>query len=300
MDGKENARQRFGKLPVSKKIQLITAAVVTVALLFALPAFAWLNFQRRIVKIQKIDTPNPLFLSAAHREDSVCFEIDGIDADEVFVDGYGSPILDAHGDEQNISYKDYVFSVTGEAVGKFTIQLAYTTNNAFTFEVYAADELTERPAIASGVPVDFVTYTLTGRTVDGMPELTAAKYHPDAEASDVLYYRINRSISENQAVIGSGGVYVGRYLNSTDGTAADDDALGIYLDKAYGTYGNVQSDAMAVYWQARNVSAFPGESNPNKVAFSRHFILRIKWEPGTLNNSAKETDIVYIAVKATG
>ena len=53
-----------------------------------------------------------------------------------------------------------------------------------------------------------------------------------------------------------------------------------------------------IYWQATGVKAIPGRNNPDKETFYRHFILRVSWPQGSLNNTDKETDIIYISVKA--
>ena len=134
-------RDYYKSLPKSKQVQFTVAAASTVLLLTALPVVAWFSYQRGIVKLQKIQSPNTLVLSAAHREDCVNFEINGINADENALDGYGNPIV-VNEKNQKITHKDYVFAVSGTAVDKFIIQLAYTTNNPFTYEIYAADEVT--------------------------------------------------------------------------------------------------------------------------------------------------------------
>ena len=273
------------------KTQLVVALLLTVALLVAIPVAAWFANRREIVKLQRISSPNSLFLSAAHREDSQCFEINGIDADELVVDGYGNKILDLDGKEQKITHKDYVFCVTGDSVDKFMIQLAYTTNNPFTYEVYAAEELRTNPRI-SGVAVDYVDYEYKGIGVTGMPEITDAPVSPSTH----LYYRIDTSVTEG----GAAGKYNGRYLNLVN-TSSGPDANGTYHEQTYDEYSSskVHHDAEPVYWQATNVSAIPGQSNPNKLNFSRNFILRVSWNESELDNTLKETDIVYITVKAT-
>ena len=90
-----------------------------------------------------------------------------------------------------------------------------------------------------------------------------------------------------------------QFLNSINGGL---DANNNYLDKSYGSYTtHIQTDAKPVYWQATNVSAFPGVTNSNKKPFSRHFILRVRWPAGELDNTDKETDIIYItASRSTG
>ena len=284
-----------------KKNQLVAAVALTLALAIVLPVFAWFTNQKKAAEMYKIEYPNTLFLNAAHREDCTNFEINGINADEVLTDYWKHPIL-YNGSEQKITSKYYVFNVTGDSIDKFTIQLAYTTNNPFTYELYAAKELSEEPSQTSGTEVNFVEYSLTGETVDGMPSLSGESYHINARPPDIMYYQIDTSVTEGYPE-GEGpytpGRYYGRYLNSTDGTDADRDPQNSYYEMAYSDYSNTHQDAKPVYWQATNVSAFPGSGNPNKLAFSRHFILKVKWNAGELKNTQKETDIIYISVKAT-
>ncbi len=293
--------KKFKNLSVSQRVELVAAVLLTLGLLLAIPIIAWFSYQREIIKMQKVKTPNVLYLSAAHREDSVNFNVKGIDADEVLVDGMGVPILDESGKEQKITHKDYVFCVTGDSVDKFTLQLAYTTNNPFEYEVWAAKELTESEVVrVSGQEFDYVEYELTDQGVIGMPEVQGEEYHTDLTSPTKLYYQRDYSVTDGGAAVG--GKYTGIYRNlspSSSGSNQDAISTGPYHNLTYDNYTSVQKDAEPVYWQALNVSAFPSGTNANKEAFSRHFILRVKWLPGALDNSSKETDILYITVKAT-
>lgn len=285
------------KLSVGRKIQLVAALLVTIALIIALPTIAWFGYKREIFKLQKVDSPNKLYLSAAHREDSMNFLIDGINADEFELDAYGNKVKDNQGNDKKITHKDYVFCVTGESVDEFMIQLAYTTNNPFSYEVYAAKELGERPAGISGTEKDYLEYVVTGVGVDGMPVVVGPEYHTDAPVGSYLFYKIDPTVTADGAV---NGKYAGTYLNRISGSGTvGEDADQSYHEKTYGGYNKVHHDAEPIYWQATRLKAFPGETNANKKPFSRHFIIRVKWEAGELNNTEKETDIVYITVKAT-
>lgn len=283
----------FKSLSITQKVQLVVAFIITVVLFISAPTMAWFSYQRRIAKIMKIESPNVLYLNSAHREDAVNFEVKGINADEKIVDDYGNTVLYntsgivdmEHGEPKNITHKDFVFNVTGEAVDTFTIQLAYTTNNPFTYELYAANEYTSSQAashkMANGEAV-LVEYKLTQTTLNSeLPAISGTQYNLDVTPPDSLYYMIDTACRDSKA---TSGKYVGRYLNKSSDT--------------YPGYSNVQENAYPTYWQAIGVEAFPGDDNPDKTPFSRHFILRVKWSEGELDNSAKETDIIYITVKA--
>ena len=296
--------EKFKELSVSRRVQLVAALVVTIALLIAIPVVAWFSYRREAIKLMKVDSPNVLYLSAAHREDTMCFEIDGINADELVVDGSGNKVLDAQNKEQKITHKDYVFCVTGESVDEFMIQLAYTTNNPFTYEIYAAEELTTRPATIPGQEVDYVEYDVSGKGITGMPTVVSDEnhqYNENVTPPAKLFYKIDTTVTEGNGTSHVAGKYDGVYLNMTTelGSSTRQDATGDYHSKTYAEYNKVHHDAEPIYWQATGISAFPGVSNVNKQTFSRHFILRISWPAGELDNTAKETDIVYITVKAT-
>ncbi len=300
--------EKFKELSVSRRVQLVAALVVTIALLIAIPVVAWFSYRREAIKLMKVDSPNVLYLSAAHREDTMCFEIDGINADELQVDNYGDNIIE-NGVEQKITHKDYVFCVTGESVDEFTLQLAYTTNNPFTYEVFAAveydqDEFDALPAATHGVEKDYVRYDVSGNQIPGVPTVTSDtthNYHTDARDGDYLYYKIDTTVNEGNGTSHVAGKYDGTYLNMTNesGSSTRKDATNTYHANTYTNYNNVNHDAEPIYWQATGISAFPGVTNVNKQTFSRHFILRISWPAGELDNTAKETDILYITVKAT-
>lgn len=284
----------YKNLPKHKKIQFIAASVTTAMFLIALPVAAWFAYQRGIVKLQKIQSPNTLILSAAHREDCVNFEINGINAEENALDGYDNPIVE-NGKNKKITHKDYVFTVSGSAVDKFTIQLAYTTNNPFTYEVYAADELTEKPTLASGQEKNYVAYVVKDDPADGIPQLEGDKYNLGAKKNDVLYYVIKTNCAGT-----TNGKYTGGYLNLKNDNSGN--ASSLYHLETYekaASYTKVHPDAEPIYWQATEIAAFPEKINSNKDPFSRHFILRVNWNEGELDNTTKETDIIYITVRAT-
>lgn len=183
---------------------------------------------------------------------------------------------------------------------------------------------TQLTGVADGTPIDFVAYTIQDKPVKiqetelaeyiNLSNDTGNDYHLDTD-SDILCYRIDKSTNEGNSGL-KNGQYTGTYLNSSDGLDANNDVKvvnganvstsgtdGNYYRWAYeqgdGVYQNSHHDARPVYWQATNVSAIPGETNSNRAPFSRHFILRVQWTADALDNTEKETDIVYLSVKAT-
>ena len=228
----------------------------------AFVVYAWFTNQKMIAMLNRIHAPNALYLNAGHLEDSIYFKMDKIDVEAE--DENSDPICE----------KYYVFSVTGEAVSEFTLQIAHTTNNPFTYAVYSASQSLTEPD--GGI---YVPYTVTedyGENpilpVDGVT------------TPQVVYYTL-------------GSPLVGAYLNKTsDGTGS---SLNIhasgdqdYHDLSYEEYSHIQQHAIPLYWQSRRNEG----SGNNKGSFAKYYILKITWPEGLRNS--KETDIVYITAGA--
>ncbi|WP_294589403.1 hypothetical protein [uncultured Ruminococcus sp.] len=116
--------ERFKKLNKKKKIQLVTAAVLTMALLVALPLYAWFTHTRSIAMTTQINAPTQLYITAGNKESVANLEMGNIDV-------------------ESGTYKDFVFGVSGKDVSKYQIQLAHTTNIPFTYTIYRAQSANE-------------------------------------------------------------------------------------------------------------------------------------------------------------
>lgn len=304
----------------NKKAQLVTAVLLTVTLLIGYPTYSWFKMQRSIERYEKISTPNSLYITAARREDSKYFEIDNVDVSAYW---YNNGVPDSR-----VTYQDYVFSVAGDYVSSYTIQLAHTTNNNYMYELYEATVSDTRPSGILGK--DYIEYTLTEKYDPvAMEEITANPVYANKHVGDKLYYSIKRADDGNTKVSlnGSGTTYQqpnianvtastytvggktvsyrGHYLNWASQFAAL--GTGTYHNQTYGsnkTVGDgsgtdVQTHAEPLYWQANEI---PVEGAVQRSAFYHEYILRISWTNGTGNTDAtatyKDTDMIYISVKA--
>ena len=249
-----------------RKIQLIVASVLTVCLVVLIPVFAWFNGQQKAAEMFKVKYPNSLFINAAHREDRKFFNLDEIDVTE---DVNGVPVLS----------KLYVFTVSGESTNEYTLLLAHTNNNGFTYKIYEATEL------PNGTGAD-----------------VSASLHP--KASDQENVGPDENKPENTLVfddVASGDVHYskgnevnGRYfnlVNDSDPTVAKRDASEVFYQNTYGSNTNVHFDSVPSYWQA----TIDSNIDPNTKKFCNYFILEVSWEVGHLNN--KETDLIYLSVE---
>lgn len=154
-------------------------------------------------------------------------------------------------DVEDGSYKDFVFGIGGADVQQYQIQLAHTTNIPFEYEIYRAKDVPE-----ADKNNDTVVYV-------------------SDEENKTFYYKID------------GNKISGHYLNQQGSEILADSTL---HGKSYDSYGNVQKNAEALYWQSDALAV-----TDNKDPFCDYFIIRVKWNENVQNN--KETDMVYLTVQ---
>lgn len=154
-------------------------------------------------------------------------------------------------DVEDGTYKDFVFGIGGTDVQTYQIQLAHTTNIPFEYEIYRAKSVQE-----ADKDDDTVVYVSN-------------------EENKTFYYNID------------GDKISGNYLNQNGSEILANNTL---HEKSYDSYGNVQKNAEALYWQSGILPA-----NDNSNPFCDYFIIRVKWNDKVQNN--KETDMVYLTVQ---
>lgn len=295
-------KSKFHQLPKKKKIQLIVASSLTVLMMIAVPVYSWFTFQRQTARYERINSPDTLYLTAANREDTIYLKMDRIN-----VKGYW--YNDSNEQEGRVGYKYYVFSVAGEYVTNYNLQLAHTQNNPYQYEIFEANVSKTKPA--GVVERDYVTYTVQKDYPDGLPSIDD---HLDSVSkNDVLYYTIKTDDSSNHAPISlnakntnpltastyivagntSYGNYNGHYLNvqttGTDAGLADS----TYHNDTY-SYNHVEKHAEPLYWQATGIEV---DGASGRDSFYHEYILKVSWDTSAnLDELAKykDTDIVYI------
>lgn len=127
---KISLKERFLKLPKSKKVQLITALVLTAALIVAAPIVAWFTYNRQIALTTDINAPTKIYITAGNEESVINLDLSDIDVEEKDESG------------KAITHKDFVLGIAGSDVEKYKLQLAHTTNIPFTYTLYEAVEVT--------------------------------------------------------------------------------------------------------------------------------------------------------------
>ena len=119
-------RYKWNALSLKNKIQLITASILTVALMIALPVYAWFAFSNDMETVTKIKEPENLDIKAGNFDPIVNFDLRDINIESIKENGR----------------EGYVFSVNaGDYKIDYDLQLAHTNNIPLTYEIYHATEV---------------------------------------------------------------------------------------------------------------------------------------------------------------
>ena len=207
-----DADQKISRRRSFKKIALTVSMVLLVIVQVIVPVFAWFAITRLLGAYAPISKPQALYIGAGHREfDPVKHE---------FLDDHFEDIryLYFNGIDVNedVDHYDYVFCIFGKAVPHYKLQLAYTTNNQFTYEIFPATESN----VYSENAVAYTTHTATPGT----------------------YYYSPSAVTP----------LAGAFLNdqTVGGELLADNTL--HAD-TYGTYNNLDKYAEPLYWQTTGV-----------------------------------------------
>lgn len=265
---------RYKSLSKAKRIQLILSVIFTLFLCTAIPVWSWFRLQRQMARYQRIHSPDTLYITAADCEATINIKLDGIDPN-------------AYWDRENniqASYKDYVFAVAGEYVTQYTLQMAHTTNNGYTFEIYPAVRVTADETVNDGSKLEGRDYVIYDPITD--PETKYPEGLPNALKSgnnDTLYYKVGSSKLN--------GKYLDPQAETTPGAA---DHSGKYYNETFknsgGVYGNVQANAVPLYWQKTGIQVKENGKQP----FYHEYILRVRWTDPKRSDTYKDTDIIYL------
>ena len=211
---------------------------------------AWFYFGRTMTSVVEITNPTAIFINAGNEEDIRYLDLGRIDT------------------ESGQQYKDFVFCVRGTYVHGYRIQLAYTTNNQFEYEIYAASVTTNSAAVPANA--------LSNVVYDTHDAVSVTQYYYALAGASPL-----------------AGSFLNEATGGTEQLAKNND---VYHDLTYtpdgesSPYPNRHKYAIPLYWQARD-PVHPAEG----LEFCDYYILRVKWAAGKIND--KETDIIYISAK---
>lgn len=232
---------------------------------FIAVTIAWFKNERKITTPAWIETPIVLTIGSGNNHDIKYLDMGDIDV-------------------ETATYKDYVICVYGTPVDNYSLQLAYTTNIAFHYEVYRADKAMQ------------AEYETDNSNV-------AASKYIDINGNQKTEY-FKKSVNHPNSVIS--GMTIKEILNNGETVASHQSHHLSYGDENGENEldrGKVQSYAEPLYWLAEedgtNVLR-PLTENIITTAdgtegFLDYYIIHVSWNPDEVKND-KETDIVYITV----
>ena len=272
---------KFKMLSSAKKVQLIVALLLTIALFIAIPVYAWFNNERKIAQLAKIKAPDELYINAAHKEDIVFLDMSSIDVSRKVPNT-----------EDPITSQSFVFSVSGEWVNSYTLQIEHTTNNPYTYTYHKGEIYGSITDLAKAHP------TYNTRNSDGSynyVEYTANSKYDDTETSKIdnwPNYPTTGDVtpdSEGKFYIWIGDELGGKYLNVDEGeTIANDE----YKDKSYEAGTVYDEHAVPVYWQKTDIPV----KETKGVPFYHTYVIKVSWTGvDDIKDYDKETDLFYIS-----
>lgn len=271
---------------------ILAAEIMAVALAVSIPAYAWFANQMKAAEMFKVGYPDALYINAAHREDRIFFDLDGIDINEYRLDPYTQKqITDVSGNAIKVDQKMYAFSVSGSNTTAFRLQMAHTTNNLFTYTLYEADQFDNYSDALAAANDNTELIVRYDQNLDSHTENTIQVIGDIySNTTNTLYY-----VRKSTPLTGS---Y--RNSESSNNQLGIKDADNKYYAMTYGDDINVQANAVPKYWVSDvtlKTSGADKEVDANKN-FCKYFILVVTWDDNQQKQQTeKETDLVYFAVR---
>lgn len=236
----------YSGLSKKLKIQLWLSLILTIVLVVG--TFAWFSNQRFIQTMTVVEAPHNLKLLAGNMEEVTLFKLDDIDI-------------------SNGTSKAFVFSVCGDSLVPYHLQLAHTSNIPFNYSIIRAEQQAGKTSIMD----------------------QKGKYYTLWRDTVAFDDQRNSFVS---------GVLQCDYTNEISGKIAS----AVYHGETYGDYANVQKNAEPIYWVSQPVNPVPYQTTINDgtnmaVEFADYYVLQIQWSPALQSELNKETDMIYITVE---
>ena len=229
----------------NRKLILSGAALVISALLLVV-SYGWFYVQREMTTTAWIKAPIVLDIRAGNNPDIKYLDMGNIEVGE-----------------GTAGSKDYVFCVYGKPVDNYSLQLAYTTNIAFHYDVYRADLVENGPGdVVFESPENKATFNKVGNPVISglsMNEIKENNESPTKYQSHALSYGDEKKES--------------------------------IVDKS-----KVQVNNEPLYFLAEENGV--NVMRPRNIIdneFIDYYIIHVSWKAGEVHED-KETDIVYLTV----
>ena len=229
----------------NRKLILSGAALVISALLLVV-SYGWFYVQREMTTTAWIKAPIVLDIRAGNNQDIKYLDMGNIEVGE-----------------GKAGSKDYVFCVYGKPVDNYSLQLAYTTNIAFHYDVYRADLANDSSGnVVFESPEGNATFKKVGDPVISglsMNEIKEKKESPTKYQSHALSYGDEKKVN--------------------------------IVDKS-----KVQVNNEPLYFLAEeNGVKVMQPRNIINNEFIDYYVISVSWKAGEVHED-KETDIVYLTV----
>ena len=230
----------------NRKLILSGAALVISALLLVV-SYGWFYVQREMTTTAWIKAPIVLDIRAGNNQDIKYLDMGNIEVGE-----------------GTAGSKDYVFCVYGKPVDNYSLQLAYTTNIAFHYDVYRADLANDG----------------SGDVVFESPENTATFNKDEVPVISGLSMNEIKEKDESPAKYQSHDLSYG------------DENKGNIVDKS-----KVQVNNEPLYFLAEEngVKVMRPRNIIKNEYFIDYYVIHVSWKAGEVHED-KETDIVYLTV----
>ena len=229
----------------NRKLILSGAALVISALLLVV-SYGWFYIQREMTTTAWIKAPIVLDIRAGNNKDIKYLDMGNIEVGE-----------------GTAGSKDYVFCVYGKPVDNYSLQLAYTTNIAFHYDVYRADLVENGPGdVVFESPENKATFNKVGNPVISGLSMNEIKENNE---SPTKYQSHNLSY--------------------------DDEKKENIVDKS-----KVQVNNEPLYFLAEENGV--NVMRPRNIIdneFIDYYIIHVSWKAGEVHED-KEPDIVYLTV----
>ena len=229
----------------NRKLILSGAALVISALLLVV-SYGWFYVQREMTTTAWIKAPIVLDIRAGNNQDIKYLDMGNIEVGE-----------------GKAGSKDYVFCVYGKPVDNYSLQLAYTTNIAFHYDVYRADLANDSSGnVVFESPEGNATFKKVGDLVISglsMNEIKEKDESPTKYQSHALSYGDEKKVN--------------------------------IVDKS-----KVQVNNEPLYFLAEENGV--NVMRPRNIIdneFIDYYIIHVSWKAGEVHED-KETDIVYLTV----
>ena len=232
------------KYKKQKRRLIMSGAALVISGLLLVVSYAWFYTQREMSTAAWIKAPVVLDIRAGNDQDIKYLDMGNIEVGET--DGY----------------KDYVFCVYGKPIDNYSLQLAYTTNIAFHYEVYRVD-LSDNGDIVFQSPENSARF----KRVNDIPVI------------------IGLSMNEIKANNESPAKYQSHALSYGDEKKEN------IVESS-----KVQANNEPLYFLAEENGVKvmkPRNILNNNTDFLDYYVIHVSWKAGEVHED-KETDIVYL------